>query len=417
MSSSIGGQRSDVPSTQLLPGQRLQWYSWGSGASGLLAHGDTNDSDAPTLISAPPFAASAPIASLACSGVHCVLCDSDGQLWHCGDTNQSCSLPALTSGSQSLLLPARIPLPRRIVSVACGWSHCGCISEHGELYMWGSNKQRQLGLPAHLPDAAASFCSTPTLVPLPSPALSVACGWHHTIALTRSHQLLGWGDNRAGQLSVANISISLPTPLPVTALPASSHVISVHCGWRFSLLVALCGRVYCCGDNKYGQCGVSGGVRRVDQWTEAADVRAVHAVVGWTHCLLLDAQGRVWTFGRRSMGQAGTGRHAAMPASSATPEQVALPAHVRAVSVACGSESCMCVDSDGCLWSWGWNEHGNVGRRTEQLDGDDAKRPAMDDEQIVWEPRRVHVGSNVNKRVVVVVAGGASVFAAVADAA
>lgn len=381
---------------------RAQWYSWGSGASGLLAHGDIDDSDVATLIAAPPFTGSTPVASLACSGMYSLLCTTDGELWQCGDVNQSSS-----SGQPLLLLPARIAFAKRIVSVACGWSHCGCISDDGELYMWGNNKQQQLGLPTHHTTAALPFSPTPTLVPLPSPVLSVACGWRHSLVLTRSYQLLGWGDNRAGQLFAASASsLPVPTVLSVAALPASSHVASVQCGWRFSLLVSSCGRVYCCGDNKYGQCGVSGGVKRVEQWTEVTatvtGVQAVQAAVGWTHCLLLDSAGRVWTFGRRSMGQAGTGRPAAMAGSSAAAEQVLLPANVSVTSVACGSESCLCVDSDGGLWGWGWNEHGNVGRMTGS-------------EQIVWEPQRLQVGDEADARVVAAIAGGASVFAAVAD--
>ena len=388
-----------------------QWYSWGSGASGLLAHGLVDDTPVPTLITAPPFtpsASSAAVASLACSGVYSLLCTVDGRLWHCGDAQQSCTLPGATVNTPPLLMPAHIPLARRITSVACGWSHCGCISDEGELYMWGNNQQHQLAIPA------ASFCPTPTLVPLPSPALSVACGWRHTIALTRSHQLLGWGDNRAGQLSVAAASsLHVPTPLPIAALPPSSRITAVHCGWRFSLLVASCGRVYGCGDNKHGQCGVSGAVRRVDEWMEVAAVRAVRAAVGWTHCLLLDAQGRMWTFGRRSLGQAGAGRQAAMAGSSSAPALVTLPDDVRVTAVACGSESCLCIDSDGRLWSWGWNEHGNAGRAaTAQTAGDDMERAVGDVEQIVWVPRRLQVGE-AETCVVAVVAGGASVFAAV----
>ena len=398
-----------------------QWYSWGSGAAGLLAHGNTGDCHTPTIITAPPITpsttSSAAVASLACSGVYSLLCTSDGELWHCGDTHQSCSLPGTTSNSQLLLLPARIALSKRIVSVACGWSHCGCISDDGELYMWGNNKQHQLSIALSDQAAAtASFCHTPTLVPLPAPVLSIACGWRHTLALTRSHQLLGWGENRARQLSPAAApSLPLPTPLSVAALPATSHLTSVHCGWRFSLLVASCGRVYCCGDNKHGQCGVavSGGVKQVDEWTEVAGVRAIRAAVGWTHCLLLDEGGSIFTFGRRSMGQAGTGRHRAAAGSCATPERVTLPTNVRITDIACGSESCLCIDSDGGLWSWGWNEHGNVGSAAVQKAGEDVSELDVE-ENVVWLPRRVGVAWSAGK-VFAVAAGGASVFAAVAD--
>ena len=431
MAASSTNQPADVPSAPQPHNQPpLQWYSWGSNASGLLAHGNTDDTHSPTLIAAPPFTctvlSAAAVSSLACSGVYSLLCTADGELWHCGDTHQSCSLPVANAESRLLLIPARIALPKRIVSVACGWSHCGCISDEGELWMWGSNKHHQLGIPASDPTAALSFCRTPTLVPLPAPVLYVACGWRHTLALARSHQLLGWGDNKARQLSDAaspstsSSSVALPLPLFVAALPAASHIASVHCGWRFSLLVASCGRVYCCGDNRRGQCGVSGGVAQVGQWTELAAVRAVRAAaVGWTHSLLLDERGEVHTFGRRSMGQAGTGRDRATDQSSAaatvTPERVTLPVDTRVLSIACGSESSLCIDSDGGLWSWGWNEHGNVGGTAAAAGEEKGIERAEIEQQVVWLPRRVQVGG-LDGNVMMAVAGGASVFAAVVDA-
>ena len=391
----------------------MRWYSWGSGASGLLAHGDTEDSAVPTPITAPPFADATTITSLCCSGVYSLACDSDCQLWHCGDTGQSCVASADDRGSRLLQLPVRISFAKSVVSVACGWSHCACISSDGELYTWGDNRQRQLGLPACHRMATVSFCPTPSLVSLASTVHSVSCGWRHTVALTTAHQLLGWGDNRAGQLSATTTSVPQPIPLPVAILPLTSHITSVHCGWRFTLLVASCGRVYCCGDNRHGQCGAGGGAKQLNQWAEVEHVRAVHAAVGWTHSLLLDALGRVWTFGRRSMGQAGTGRAKAMHGPQAVPEQVPLPSGVRIERVACGSESCLCVDSDGALWSWGWNEHGNVGRAEQP---DEAQKAGVVVEQVVWEPRRVRISRGADTRVVAVAAGGASVFAAVVEA-
>lgn len=52
-----------------------------------------------------------------------------------------------------------------------------CVPDTGELYVWGSNAEGQLGL-----DSEEVF--TPTVLTLPEHVVGIACGYYHTVAIT-----------------------------------------------------------------------------------------------------------------------------------------------------------------------------------------------------------------------------------------
>ncbi len=81
--------------------------------------------------------------------------------------------------------------------VACGAHHSTAISRKGELYAWGLGCHGELGLgrwgPIEL--ALPRQCSSPSVR-----IVSVACGANHTLAIAESGTLWSCGKNRHGQL-------------------------------------------------------------------------------------------------------------------------------------------------------------------------------------------------------------------------
>ena len=417
----------------------VEWYSWGSGGAGLLCHGSLDDRHSPTLITSPPFAATpssfsfSGVTSLACSGVYSLACTADGRLFHCGDPMQSTSTYRAqgeeAGRSVNLRVPTPLSFPHAVASVTCGWSHCGCLTVDGRLFMWGDNRRGQLGLtPPSLASSLAAappdFVLQPALVPLPGLAAEVACGWRHSLAVLGDGRLLGWGEARQRQLgllcppppalqsassSQPSHSFWSPTAIPLSFLTRPSRVRFISCGWAFSLLLSSAGDVFACGANQWNQCAAGVGTRAVSQWQKVEGLPPIAEVAcGWSHAVARDEAGGVWTWGRRSMGQAGDGRFDEV-SGAGEPRRVQIGDGRSATAVRCGSESCAAVDAEGQLWSWGWNEHGNVGAG----DGDE---DATWSRGCVWRPRLIEVGAAEDgrrRRVVDVVAGGASVFARV----
>lgn len=189
---------------------------------------------------------------------HALLLDAAGQVfsWGAGRHGQ------LGHGT---LEPAPEPRPLealqglRMAAVAAGGWHSVCVSEAGDLYVWGWNEAGQLGLPARgleepqetvakAPspggDAAAedragadpaSYIAVqpfPALLDLPSDsdAIAASCGSRHTVAVTRTGELYTWGWGKYGQLGHVDTA-SLDRPCRVQYFTERRlRVRAVSCG-------------------------------------------------------------------------------------------------------------------------------------------------------------------------------------------
>uniref|UniRef100_A0A6Q2ZNB4 Alsin Rho guanine nucleotide exchange factor ALS2 b n=1 Tax=Esox lucius TaxID=8010 RepID=A0A6Q2ZNB4_ESOLU len=124
---------------------------------------------------------------------------------------------------------------RGVVSVAAGSFHCGAVTQDGTLYMWGENSSGQCGLlesglvsdprPVNLVDSD-------TLPPQVTRVLEVACGEHHTLALSAQHEVWAWGSGC--QLGLVTSVFPVRRPQKVEHL-AGRHVLQVACGGFHSL--------------------------------------------------------------------------------------------------------------------------------------------------------------------------------------
>ncbi|XP_069899398.1 RCC1 domain-containing protein 1 isoform X1 [Dipodomys merriami] len=159
------------------------------------------------------------------------------------------------------------PQPRRLealhgltmVEAAAGGWHSVCLSETGDVYIWGWNESGQLALPtrrlaektapgegggdgadakggASTEDGApATFIAVqpfPALLDLPlgSEAIKASCGSRHTAVVTRAGELYTWGWGKYGQLGHDD-GASLDQPRRVKYFVDNQlHVKAVTCG-------------------------------------------------------------------------------------------------------------------------------------------------------------------------------------------
>uniref|UniRef100_A0A3Q2ZTX7 Alsin Rho guanine nucleotide exchange factor ALS2 a n=1 Tax=Kryptolebias marmoratus TaxID=37003 RepID=A0A3Q2ZTX7_KRYMA len=83
---------------------------------------------------------------------------------------------------------------KTIVRVAAGGFHCGAISEHGNVYMWGENTAGQCGGSERVSEPSpVSVVDSEGIPPAAVRVVDLACGREHSLALSAQNELWAWG--------------------------------------------------------------------------------------------------------------------------------------------------------------------------------------------------------------------------------
>ncbi len=149
---------------------------------------------------------------------------------------------------------------------------------------------------------SATFNSTTALSSPDTPPVTIAAGTSHTLVVTPTGEVWGWGDNTSGKLGNGNTAAST---IPVRA-GALTNVISVAAGMSHSLALRADGTVWAWGLNTDGQLGIGPASPTTctipnefnafcalvpQQVPGLANVVAISA--GWRHSLALGSDGTV----------------------------------------------------------------------------------------------------------------------------
>lgn len=288
---------------------------------------------------------------------------------------------------------------------------------------FGSNKRQQLGCTAggshagtcrsQACEPAAAVESTPAITStvqggvawLPCLAESLndlhismlSAGGERSAAVTRQGQLLLWGRPLSGwdpaQLSYGGPSTDHATvfcgrmassgchhtciPQPAvkadwllsnsSAARQQLQWVDVRLGWRHMVALDSAGQVWTAGDNSLGQLGVGVRVGQEHQHDSKSRGRQNAQDVGPQ----LQQQQQTVAAALAAVAQAAAA--SAQPACDAQmscgwglQQQVStlnlVPLPTSAVTVAAGAEHCAAVLGDGSLYTWGWGEHGQLGK-------------------------------------------------------
>lgn len=150
-----------------------------------------------------------------------------------------------SSSSASTADGAGYAPPPVIVQVACGAMHTCCVTDKGEIYLFGFG-EHLLPVQDH-----NCFFYHPVKVPFRETVASVACGQSHVLALTTKGDVYAWGGGENGQIGQGGAA-ALKTPRLVLA---GKNVAQVAAGRYHSLALTSFGAVYAWGCGENGQLG------------------------------------------------------------------------------------------------------------------------------------------------------------------
>jgi len=265
---------------------------------------------------------------------------------------------------EATLIVIVVPSNNQAVSgasqIAAGDRHSLAILSDGSVWSWGLNDHGQLG------DGTTASRLVPVQVQgLPGPAVAVAAGANHSLALMSDGTLWGWGDNSKYQIS------SAPLPQDSVARPIQAMrqiksepdaggqwhwvyipiigVQAIAAGANHSLALTTARAVWASGDNSSRQLGAPRYNDRREEIDEGnwahvpvpLDIPMVAVAAGEDFSLSLDENGRVWGWGNNASAQLGD----SFGRQHDTPIEMLLFSGVQAI--AAGDNHTLALKNDG----------------------------------------------------------------------
>jgi alpha-tubulin suppressor-like RCC1 family protein len=306
------------------------------------------------LLSLPGIARSATVAM---GSSHALVVDSAGNVWAWGSNTYG--QLGYTASPTSVPGKATFPGGTVITAVAAGQYHSLALDQAGKVWAWGSNSSGQLG------DGTTTGTSTPEKLgtfPTGTVIIAIAAGYAHSLAVDNTGQVWAWGDNLHGQLGNPAATQPQKTPIAVTSTTGLTGAVSVGAGGmsNSSFAVTATGRVWSWGDNTYGQLGNGTTTSPQTSPAQVLDLTGALAVQGdYYHSVALLNDGTSWAWGSNLYGEVG---------DNSTAQRLS-PVEVQnlgaATGVTAGPQYSMAfLQTDGSVWSWGYNAFGELGDGT-----------------------------------------------------
>ncbi|XP_018331399.1 probable E3 ubiquitin-protein ligase HERC4 [Agrilus planipennis] len=273
-------------------------YSCGSNDYGQLGHDQPRKR--PNLVKSLEAQT---ITHIACGATHSMALNQWGQIFTWGSDTYGQLGHQLGQSMQPVPKILKALATHHVVQIACGYRHSAALTINGEIYCWGANNFGQLGIGTVSPSEPS-----PTQVPSIDgiPIAFLACGSYHTLVVSKSGAVFGWGNNTRGQLGLNDVtSKSFPTQLRTLR---NIKVRYICCGEEFSTFLTLDGGVFTCGAGMYGQLGHGNNVDEIlpKKILELMGSTVSQIACGKRHTLAyVPSRGRIYSFGLGGSGQLG----------------------------------------------------------------------------------------------------------------
>ncbi|OPH61204.1 hypothetical protein BC351_14750 [Paenibacillus ferrarius] len=297
--------------------------------------------------------------SVSAGSSHALALQDDGTVWSIG-YNGTGQLGNGTIDSNYVKMIKRVNGLSNVKAISAGANHSVALKNDGTVWTWGLNDKGQLG------NGSTTTKAAPVQVSGLSNVKAIVAGDSHNLALKSDGTLWAWGNNDNGQLG-NNATVNQNMPIQVSGI---TNVKSITAGNSYSTVLKTDGTVWGWGLNYYAQLTQPArnpqtikAITRLasTQLTNIAEI-AAHGPTYNTYALTSD--GKVYAWGYDSHGQLGNGTTSTVDQdytrSNPVPAIVAgLP---KIVSIDSGYTLVFAVDNTGEVWSWGSNWAGSLGQ-------------------------------------------------------
>ena len=250
-----------------------------------------------------------------------------------------------------LVMPAATAdaAPSKASTVSAGYLHTCAVTSKGAARCWGANEYGQLG------NNSTTDSSTPVGVyGLGSKVKNITSGYLHSCALTTNGRVWCWGNNTYGQLG-NNSTTNSARPVAVAGL--GRGVRAIDAGWFDTCAITARGAVKCWGNNSYGQLGNNTTTSSLTPVQVHGLTRGAKAVsASYFHTCAITAKGAAKCWGNNSWGELGdnTANESARPVG-------VYGLNKRVKQISAGYTSTCAVTTKGAAKCWGSNLYGQLG--------------------------------------------------------
>lgn len=289
-------------------------------------------------------------------------------------TNVSPAIGPIAGGQNVTLTGANFVLKnKKIMQTVNGNGYSLALSADGTVYTWGRNEYGQLGNGVTATNSPVPVAVKTAGTPMEGKTIvQVAAGATHSLALATDGTIYAWGKNEYGQLgNDSTTNSSVPVVVKTAGTPmAGKTIIQIHAGYEHSLALASDGTVYAWGRNNSGQLGkndatdahIPTAVRTLG--TPMAGKVIVQLAAGNSQSMALASDGTIYTWGWNQYGQLGNGTttNSRIPVAVVT---TGTPMAGKTISqIAAGNAHALAMTDDGTVYAWGWNQYGQLGNNS-----------------------------------------------------
>uniref|UniRef100_A0A5F8G497 HECT and RLD domain containing E3 ubiquitin protein ligase 4 n=1 Tax=Monodelphis domestica TaxID=13616 RepID=A0A5F8G497_MONDO len=293
------------------------------------------------------------VQDVGCGLRHTVFVLDDGTVYTCGcnDLGQLGHEKSRKKPEQVVALDAQ-----NIVAVSCGEAHTLALNDKGQVYAWGLDTDGQLGLPG-----TEEYIKVPRNIKSLTDIqiVQIACGYYHSLALSKGSEVFSWGQNKHGQLGLGFELKSQSAPQLIKSL-LGIPFMQVAAGGAHSFVLTLSGAIFGWGRNKFGQLGLNDENDRFvpNLLKSLRSQKIVYICCGEDHTAALTKEGGVFTFGAGGYGQLGHNS----TSHEINPRKVFELMGSIVTQIACGRQHTSAfVPSSGRIYSFGLGGNGQLG--------------------------------------------------------
>ena len=239
--------------------------------------------------------------------------------------------------------PVQVSTDTNWKEIATGYSHAMAIKTDGTLWTWGNSDYFALGYGTGFGQPLDK--NIPTQLGTDKTWKSVAAGDRYSLALKTDGTVWGWGYNTANQININGSGVYVMSPQQRSSNGTGVRAISAGGSHSYdvksntNLLVTW-------GSNSYGEGGGTSCAGCPSYFVTAFDC-------GDDTAAIIKTDGTLWYTGKKLGYTANTVQY--------TSEFLQLGTDKNWKSVSVGNQSAAAINSDGSIWTWGWNNYGQLG--------------------------------------------------------